>query len=449
MPQVGFIKRTQMLYGDYEFTPAPLFSWSTDTVRSANDEQLFQVNTLDFAGTLLVEAGESGQLDKVIEKQDQLRAALASGNQEFRIFYDSVPIVSGIYPRVENVTITEGVWVDRADYSFTLTYDNEVEDGDAIESFSEAWQFEEEDNRRTVAVSHNISAVGLNTNPSGASNAIFNARDFVLARVGYSNVTAGSPFFAQVSGVSFSAYEELRSENHDVQGGSFSVSENFILSSGTFINTSTGQFAEDENGIVTVGINGQVRGLGRGDQAFYNALDGFNDEVEPELTSLASGIYTEFGGVSKLNINNREGYSVTRNQFAGTVDYSVSYTDDPASDLPDGIQEFEMNISNDVPTKVYATFIIPDKASGPFVQDINTTRVGRYTLQGRAVGKPTTAMSEVLDYVDQQVERFLGPGNIIQNTITKDIRKKTVTFNIGWEYVLGISASAVDRPIIV
>ena len=203
MPQTGFVQRTRMYYGDYEFAPVPLFSWNTSIIRDNADTALYKQHELSFNGFLLVDStSESGQLDTLITKQDNLRDALGSGNQEWQITYDGTQIVSGIYPRVSNVTMEEGLWVDRVPYSFSFVYDEDFE-SNSIKSYSESWDYTERADRRTVEINHSISAVGVDTNPSGVSNALTNAKDYVVAKIGYTNAVASSPFFVQVSGKFF------------------------------------------------------------------------------------------------------------------------------------------------------------------------------------------------------------------------------------------------------
>lgn len=447
-PQAGFIKRTRMFYGNYEFEPAPLFSWSTATVRASDNTALFKSHTLDFNGTLLPNAAASGQLDDVITLQNQLRTALGSGNQEFRITFDGTHVVSGVYPRVDNVVIGEGLWAQLAEYSFSFNYEEELDANFKVQSFSETWQFDEDDNRLTVAVNHNISAVGLDTNPSGVSNAFDNAKDFVINRTGYANAKANAPFFAQVSGLTFNAYAERRTEQHDVQGGSFQVSENFTLSSGNFVNTNVFRYNEDAEGIVTVAVEGQVRGLGRRDECFDHALNAFLNTVEPQLAVDASGFYNEFNGPAELFTNNKESFSITKNRFAGTIDYSVSYNDSPAENLPDGIQEFNLSVSRNEPVELNAVFNIPERAGGPIRQLLQTSTVGTYTVTGSCTGKPSTDMAIVINYVQSQLNANKGPGIITSNNITKDTRNKTVNFSVTWEFLAPLNQAARTTPIV-
>ena len=437
MPQTGFVQRTRMYYGDYEFAPVPLFSWNTSIIRDNADTALYKQHELSFNGFLLVDSTtESGQLDTLITKQDNLRDALGSGNQEWQITYDGTQIVSGIYPRVSNVTMEEGLWVDRVPYSFSFVYDEDFE-SNSIKSYSESWDYTERADRRTVEINHSISAVGVDTNPSGVSNALTNAKDYVVAKIGYTNAVASSPFFVQVSGVSSSAWEQLRTEQIDVQANSFGVSEQFILASGNYVHTSTASYNLDEAGIATIQLDGNVEGLGRHDSAYYNAMAAWVS-ISGAFPETASGVYSDFGGQATLYTNNYESFSISKNQFLGTLDYSVSYTDDPSEDLPDGVKEATYSIQDNKPQSVYARFTIPLRAAGVLFQNINTKSVGSYTINGSIIGEPSTEMAILENLMNTKIleKTPTGKSEMYQTqwSTTKDEEKRTLQFSITWQY---------------
>ncbi|MHA2123227.1 MAG: hypothetical protein ACW990_18675, partial [Promethearchaeota archaeon] len=126
----------QLFYGQYEFIPVPLFSWSTDTVRDGKGDAVSLAHTLSFTGTLLETPSESGQFDLLFARRGQLQQALASGNQEFRILFNGIPQLSGIFPKVSNVTFDEGTWTTRIDYSFTFDYEEDFF-STSVQSFTE------------------------------------------------------------------------------------------------------------------------------------------------------------------------------------------------------------------------------------------------------------------------------------------------------------------------
>ena len=438
MPQIGFTTRTRMYYGDYEFAPVPTFGWTTEIIRDGTGSAIYKRHTLDFTGTLLFDSvSESGQLDNMITKQNALRNALGSGNQEWRLTYDGSTLIDGKYPRVQDVAIDEGLWVDKCGYTFSFVYDEDFEDT-GIESYSESWEYSESENRRTVTISHDISAKGQNTNPSGTSNALTNAKDYVLAKTGYTNAVSDSPFFCQASGLTTSAYEEGRVESIDVASDTYGVTESFILSSGTFVHTYNTQYSQDENGIVTVTVNGSIKGLGRFGQALVNAKDAWSNEIEAYIPGMASGAYVYYGGASDLYTNNRESFSITENEMAGTIDYSVSYNDDPSENLPDGVREFTITSTINAPLTVYARFLIPNRSAGELFQPVGTKKAGQQTIAGTIIGEPGVEMSVLRRHYQQKMseKRLNGMSSMITSasSVTEDTDKKTINFSVTYDY---------------
>jgi hypothetical protein len=447
---------TRMFYGDYEFAPVPLFSWGKELVRDSKFDELFIVNTLSFEGILLEDTpSESGGFVLMNQKRANLQSALtASGTQELLITFEGNTIVSGIFPRVNNVNIDAGIWVDRVNYSFQMQYDEGLDPSGLIQSFSETWEFNENEDRRSVSATHNINAVGINTAGTGTNNALTNARDFVLLRTGYINVPPGHPAFVQGSGT-LTAFEELRSETADVQTGSFAVVENFTLSSGNFVHIRTGQLQLADDGITTVSLNGNVRGLGRGDTAFPRALNAWDNIFKPRLPADASGIYNSLGGEATLFTSTFQSFSLTQNEFTGTLDYSVSYNDDPSTDLPSGIQDFTLNVQDQPPVRLFASFAIMERSLGNVVQDIGTSTEGRFSITGSAIGKQGFLFDDLVQFVEDEVNAVRPlPASYVtlrldQQTITKDEDKNTINFSFIWLYTTDLSQAKIEGPVII
>lgn len=439
---------SEMYYGSYQFTPVPILDWSTETVYDNKLDRIFLRHTAELNGSLLSPAAESGRLDYLLSARKELQEALAADNKEFRILYNGVSQVSGIYPRVTNINFTDDIWVNRLDYSFSLVWDDDFY-GDGIQSWGESWDFSEEGDRRTVTASHSINAVGIDTNPSGANNAFTNARSFVLGKTGYSNAIAGTPAFTQVSG-SYNAYElATRQEIINAEGGAYSVTETFVLSSGTYNHTYTEDLSVDDTGVATISIDGNIQGHGRGDTAYNRAIDGWNT-VKETLPSVASGAYSALWGESTLYTQNYDSLSVSRNTFDGTVSYTVSYTDSSAENLPSGILEFALNVQDNKPTRVYASFAIPERALGNVVQDIQTSSEGSFSINGNATAKQSYNFDDLVDWVETKInDKRPNSANyqtlrLASKQITKDEDNKTIQFNVTWAYTVELSQAAID-----
>jgi hypothetical protein len=433
---------TRMFYGTYEFVAAPLFTWSAELVKDSTDESLFLRRGLDLQGVLLELAGESGNFPGLLQQRQLLDDAVTTSGQEFKILHEGVTLVSGIFPSLESFTFDAGTWTDRIDYGVTFTYNEQIEDKPAVEQFSETWTFEEQEDRTTIRTSHDVSAVGVNTAVSGQNNSLQNARTFVLDRSGSDRIPTGHPAFAQASGSL--AFEELRTENVDIQEGSFGITETFIIGSGNFIHTQNANFSTDENGITTVSLDGTVQGLGRSVQGFDNALTAWDNNIKPRLDEDAEVIYSRFVGSGTLFTSNPRTLSITQVPFAAQINYSYSYDDDVASDLPEEIQDASIQIQNQEPLVQRAVFQIPDRTQGPIYQDINTTTEGQYTITGNATGKQGVDISVVKAYVQEQINLNLPDtklSNFVdlrlsQKNVSTDEIKNTVNFTVTWNYTM-------------
>ena len=445
-----------MFFGSYEFVPVPLITWNVNLIKDSKDQPLYLEHTLDMQGLLANFASESGAFTELMEKREELIDAVSASGQELRIVHDGVHIVSGVFPTLDSLTFDAGTWTDKIDYSLTFIYNESIQGAPLVENFSESWSFQEADDRRSVTVSHDISAVGINTAGSGTNNALQNARTFVLSKTGYDKVPTNHPAFVQASGLLPSAtdvlaYEGLRTENIDVQAGSVQLNETFVLSSGNFTHVQTGQFQTDSQGTTTVTVDGTINGLGRGESAFLNALSAYSSKVSPKIPSQAAGIYSRFLGSGTLYLSRPQSKSISQNEFTGTITYGQSYTDDPGSNLPEDIQDASVQVTNNEPTKAYATIPICERTAGPIVQDIATTRPGTYTINGSVTAKTGVSIDSAVNYavslINSNLPTSVNTGYTFQTlillskSIAKDVLKRTVNFNVQWQYTSADYAS--------
>ncbi len=438
----------KLYYGAYEFKPVPLFSWSTETIRDGKQDALCLKHTLNFTGTLIVPSGNFGSM---MTSRSSLENALKTSKQELRLQNGVTNIISGVYPRLINLQFSEGLWVDKIPYTFSFEYE-ENKYNTPISQYNEVWNYEESQDTTTATVKHDISAIGINTNPSGINNSFVNARTFVLSKKGYASGFA--PVFVSPSGT-FNSYEQTRTENSDIGTGAFSISENFILSSGNYILTQNGSFSLDEAGIGTVSIDGSVQGLGRGNNGYTNALSAWNASIKKNIPLVASGIYSELGGEGTLYTNHYKSLSVSKNPFAGQLTFNVTYNDSLTTNLPSGIQDFSIQVSDQKPVRVYASFPIMERTLGNVVQDISTSTEGRYTISGTCVGEPDFTYLNILSFVQDKIneKRPLSINyqtlRLDQKEITKDESKRTVNFNLTWIYTIDLSQVASNGFVII
>jgi hypothetical protein len=353
----------------YCFSPVPLLGESKEFLKTDAGEALSITHTLTFNGTLLpTNPSLSGVPDfstcisLLSRKRTQMCEALSEDYGDLLIVdISGYPIISE-KPRILSLDFEEGVLVQQSPYTLTVAFDEVLDSGTPVTSYSETWDFSENEND-TVGVTHSISAVGiidttLNTPPHLV------AKNFVLSRLGYdaSNSFALRPPYvnALLDIGTLSEFNKVLTENVDITAGSYAVTETWIASSGNFIDdrTVSNSFARDEenNFFETVTINGTVQGYG--DTTFERlnaAQSGFDLFVSPQIG------FSDTDGV--------ESKETSTNRIAGTLTYSIVRVPDSGGQ-PDLINKsinrsIERNDDGSVTQTVTTTAALrPSSASG-------------------------------------------------------------------------------------
>lgn len=421
-----------MFYGSYQFLPAPLMNRTVSNAFDATDSLIYQEITYSLTGTLVI---PSGNFNTMMDARQELEDALSIENQQFLIDWNTVPLMSG-YPQVQSVSFEEGVWVDRINYSVELIEKLPAPAISGIETYDENWSYSEDDTMRTITVEHTVSAKGFNTAGSGVDNSLENAKNYVLSIVGYDNAPAFMPAFTRGSGT-LDSYESYRTENANEVESSYEISQTFVLCSGSYKHTLDAGFDSDSEGNITVSLDGQVEGLGRGGSARWNnALIGWSD-IKPRLIKMASGVYRRNGGTYDLTVSPNS-YSIAENQDLGIINYNYNYMDNVDA-LPSGITEFEMDKDIVEPVTAYVSHVIVNKTDGPVVQDLGTSTEGTVTITGRAVKKPDYPLADLTAYINSRIdaEAPVGYGTsyrVSSKNYGIDSTGNIVDFSIEWTF---------------
>jgi len=410
----------QVAYGGSVLTPSPLISHSVQIERDDSDNREVIRTTRTLTGTILT-SGLGYHF--VRQKQRELEDAFAVDNLEFTIsatanhpcLVAGTPIESGIYPLVQSIDIREDVQFNRLDYTIVLE-DATAPSGVSglVTNLTNTWQYTENETECLVDITHSVSAQGVNTAVSGQpSNALENARSRVTQLLGLGAAPTGFPNYVQPASGSDVRFYEIttsREETVGVEDGNYAVTENFKLVSGLlpFVDERTAQFQLDEGNVATITLQGTVRGMGRtndgapagssrssGGTGFTNALSGFNSLVRPDWINDALTVYDRYGGSGSLVTGRPQAISISQNQCAGTVGYSVTYTDNPTENLPSGILDLSCTVQRNDPVVSNAIIGVPFNALGPVFQRLCTTSEGSYAIQCSVAAINTGA--EVVD----------------------------------------------------
>jgi len=432
-----------MTYGSYSFDPVPLISITIESVVDEAENRLYDEVTIGCNGTLVNSAGDFGKMDKAYYAP--LVSGVADDFQELIITHQSGVFVSGVYPRVTDVSFDESVWVNKVNYSFAFVYQNNIASGIAlsgVKDYSDTWDWGEGDDD-TASLTHSVSAVGLNTNPSGVNNSLDNAKAFVTDRLGGLNPVAkipgGGPSLIFSSYSSLSYIRGLLSEALDKAGGSYSVTENYVAASGASLNylhRNTFDVSVDPNGIAAISVTGGIQGNAATPFERNNkAMSGWLNDVRPTLFTSASSFHAAMGRTRILG----SGYlseSVTRNHNAGTVDYSASWDDKLNDASASGVIDADYSISEQRPIDAFASIQVPGKATGPVWQNLGTTTEGQYQLSGQVIGE---TIERAKAYAQHIINTYGGQskGNVSRITsfsFDPDNQANSISFNVTWTY---------------
>ena len=467
----------EVSYGGSVLLPSPLISYSTSIERDDADNREVIRTTRTLQGQILTSGLGYHFVQK---KQEELEAAFAVDNLEFKIVATAnhpclvagTPIVSGIYPLVQSIDIQEDTQFNRLDYSIVLE-DAIAPSGVSglVTDLTNTWQYSENETECLVNITHSVSAQGINTSISGLpSNALDNAVARVNQLLGLSSAPQGFPNYvepASGSNVRFYEITTSREETVSVEDGNYSVTENFKLVSGflPFIDERTAQFAIDDNNVITVSLQGTVRGMGRtndgapagssrssGGTGFINAVSGFNSLVRPEWISDALEVYDRYSGSGVLVVGRPQSISVSQTPCAGTVGYSVTYTDNPLENLPSGIQERACSVQRNDPVLSVPIIPVPFSALGPVFQRLCMPKEGTYGIQCNVkainTGERVVNTNRAIEVAEQEIIRLQpNPADYIQLKLTG--RNQTVddiNMSIAVTYTWTFSQSSDTVP---
>ena len=439
--------------GTMELSPTPLLAQSYQNIQIGDDPRQFTEVTYSFTG-FLIDDTTSG-ISTLYQRKDDLQAAI-SGNTIYvfkygpgSINYPSGTVLESGFGFTNNLSFQEGTWSDRLQYSFDLVFRKQFDSSvSGITDINEGWDFVEiDDNIDILECTHTLSARGLNTNQHYGNNALANAQAYVLSRIttGVFPANLTIPDFVVGSGSTYN--EAARSVNIDFINKVYGINQKFTRSSGVYDHRYTAQLSEDKEGVVAVNLNGRVRGFGRKHNAYTYAESGWLNNVKNALPNEASGVYVGLGYSGLLNTTNNTSLSITRNVDAGSIEYSVTYDDDPSNNLPSGISEISIEKSTTPGLRQFVLFPIPRSLLGPTVQDIGTTNEWSISIQGTVVGTNDSDLGNVKTYATTRVNS-LRP--LSQDYLTLYLSSKQQTeneddkrfgFSLGWTATRSLSSS--------
>ena len=349
---------------------------------------------------------ETSRLKAVFRKQEALRTLFATDGYslEWQSGDASAPIKCN--PRIKEINFDSEVWFNTCSYTVTAEADVIYINGQAvgedsfseyIESGNESWEVETDEGTpeglnfpRTYRLSHTISAKGKRFfNDAGAleKDAWKQARDWVAPRLGLDNTFLSSSGILDLPSY-YGGHNHIRTENTDELGGTYSVTETWLLSSGNAlevfdINTRTSA----DTGLTTVGIDGSITGL---------EVRNSNLSISSYKYNNANTKFTEVSGIALSRAQNYTGLTlnvmplstvVGKNPVLGTITYSFEYDNRPSNLIP-GARSESISLNDSLNTDVVAIVPVMGRTRGPVLQNMGTSREKIRTLDIEVIVTP-------------------------------------------------------------
>jgi hypothetical protein len=419
-------------YDGKRLIPAPLINISKQYQKSGSGEIVGKLYTLTITGTLVAYMGspkangdfwkeedmpegyppdevvtDENRLSAIQRKQEALRGLFSVEGVNFEVQGGGGGAPMRCYPRVISIEFPEGIWYERCEYSITLEcdelYGGIVEAGDEYDQYisdaSEEWSIETNEGAaenegvvQTYALSHTVSATGkrfYNNLGVVEKEPWEQAKTFVLSKLGLdSQMLVSSGVLNPPS--YYQGLNHARSENVNKQGGSYSVTENWILASGTATEDFTINTSDSlESLYKQVTIEGNVKGYDQRDSNL-NIITSKWDNAVTKFATVSTLPFIraqQFSGLS-LNITPTT-ETVGRNPIQGTIGYSYEYNNRPMT-LVSGVKSENISITDNLGGELFASVFVLGRAKGPVLQALSTKPVNTRSLSIELVVEPST-----------------------------------------------------------
>ena len=363
----------------------------------------------------------------LITKQRALRALFAQDGQRVEITdfnYDNPAVIC--YPRLVDIQFSEGIWVDKCDFTISLeadtllhgdkvdnegtfiipnsgeTQENTTEtvllgslSGAFINDYSEDWSIEVDESAGespdlpfSYRITHSLNATGKTHYKPGGERLVAweQARRFVTDRLS-DNVTEYPNIMGQIgSGTinlvdSFGGFSHVRNESIGQSAGTYAVTETWLLASGTaYENYSSSVSSDTSSAFVGVNIDGTIKGLsqispsGHGSEdkpsAFDNAMSKYIAVSNSGQFGLISDIYKRANNLVAVELNSQPlSMSVGTNEYLGEITYSTQFNNRPTN-IISGVLTESISVNDTYPGDVFAVIPVLGRKTGPVLQYI-------------------------------------------------------------------------------
>jgi len=304
-----------------------------------------------------------------------------------------------------------------------------------VRDFKEDWSIEVDEEQaetislsdesidRTYRITHNISAVGKDhykPKEDGTTERLvawIQAKKFVQTRLvddpqtDYPNMSGVLPFMTETTGSplpnflgrigagtidlldDYGGYNHVRTENIDETGGSYSVTETWLLARGTaYENYNLSISSNTGSPFTNVKIDGNIKGLSALDPnareyggknntdrdsigtytgtAYENALTHYNKITQSQEFGIGSLVYKRANNQTQVALNSEPlSVSLGATKSTGELTYSLEFDNRPTNIISNVVSE-TINVNDTYPGDVFSVIPVIGRATGPVLQYI-------------------------------------------------------------------------------
>jgi hypothetical protein len=416
----------RVLYDGKRLIPAPLVSITKSYQKTGNGEIIGKLYNLTLTGTLVAYMGSplsSGtfytgsdypadenvaadrRLGSIQRKQEAIRSLFSVEGKQLEIQSSISDTPVRCNPRILEINFPEGIWYEKCDYSIVLETDElspMMEDSltSYISDATEEWSIDtNEENAeylgipKVYSLSHTITANGKRVYDSTGAltkEPWLYAKDFCVARLGFSSSMVASSGVNNIAGY-YQGLNHIRNENIGKQDGSYSVTETWVLASGTSTENFLVQVSDAlDSPYKTVTIEGEITGYDQRD-ANLNLLTAKYQNAESKWVSVSGIAYIraqQFSGLTNLNLAPLR-LQKNMNPVQGTIGYTYEYDTRPMTLVP-GVRSESINIQDNIGGELFASVFVLGRTPGPVLQPLDTKNANTRTLSIELVLEPIT-----------------------------------------------------------
>jgi len=302
-----------------------------------------------------------------------------------------------------------------------------------VEDFNEDWAIEVDESQgenaslpRSYRITHNLSATGKTHYGPDATDATktqktpawVQAKKFILNKLklseagidainptldvnasggtGYPNTRTVLPNFHYLaSGTldlidTYRGFNHVRSENFSETAGTFSVTESWLLASGSsYENYNLNISTSNSDPFIGVSIDGNIKGLselqpsgfgGSGEPAdgiewnssYDNAIKKYYEISNNGQFGIGSEVYKRANNQTDVQLNSQPtSVALGVNEYDGTITYNLSFNNRPTNYITGSIAE-AIQINDTYPGDVFAIIPVIGRTTGPILQYIGS-----------------------------------------------------------------------------